>query len=202
MLDLVARLRSESGASVMYISHNLAIVSRLCDRVGVLYAGRLIEEGPSHEVLSDPAATCSSDLALQALACGCARGTAVGSTHSGIAASARAARIEGYACAAMSACACAVSATRARPARHGRAAGMSACHFYEEVPGMPSSPESAPPRSQGPPLDDGVLLRVADLVKSYRAGRSRIHAVDGVSLEVRRGRVKAGARRRIQVKQE
>ena len=45
VLDLIARLRGEYSTSVLFISHNLAVIARMCDRVGVLYAGRLVEEG-------------------------------------------------------------------------------------------------------------------------------------------------------------
>jgi peptide/nickel transport system ATP-binding protein len=54
VLDLVARLHAELGNSILFISHNLAVVARMCDRVGVLYAGELVEEGPSAEVFADP----------------------------------------------------------------------------------------------------------------------------------------------------
>src|SRR5262249_37311131 len=54
VLEVVGRLRREFGASVLFISHNLAIVSRLCDRVGVLYAGRVVEEGPTQELFAQP----------------------------------------------------------------------------------------------------------------------------------------------------
>ena len=53
ILDLVAGLRAEMATSVLFISHNLAVVSRMCDRVGVLYAGELVEEGPSDQVFAD-----------------------------------------------------------------------------------------------------------------------------------------------------
>ncbi|HEU4448826.1 MAG TPA: ABC transporter ATP-binding protein [Gaiellaceae bacterium] len=54
VLDLVARLRIELGTSVLFISHNLAVIRRMCDRVGVLYAGRLVEEGSAETVFLDP----------------------------------------------------------------------------------------------------------------------------------------------------
>ncbi len=50
ILDLVAALRQEMATSVLFISHNLAVVAKMCDRVGVLYAGELVEEGPADEV--------------------------------------------------------------------------------------------------------------------------------------------------------
>ena len=54
VLDLVRTLRQESNAAVLLIAHNLGIIRSLCDRVGVMYAGRIVEEGPSHEVFDDP----------------------------------------------------------------------------------------------------------------------------------------------------
>jgi peptide/nickel transport system ATP-binding protein len=54
VLDLIAALRQEFGTSVLFISHNLAVVAKMCERVGVLYAGRLVEEGPAQEIFRDP----------------------------------------------------------------------------------------------------------------------------------------------------
>src|SRR4029077_2017082 len=54
VLDLIARLRGEYSTSVLFISHNLAVIARMCDRVGVLYAGRLVEEGTTSEVFNSP----------------------------------------------------------------------------------------------------------------------------------------------------
>lgn len=54
VLDLVARLRAEADYSILFISHSLAVIARTCDRVGVLYAGELVEEGPSRSVFGNP----------------------------------------------------------------------------------------------------------------------------------------------------
>ncbi len=54
VLDLVANLQAEIQTAVLFISHNLGVISKMCDRVGVLYAGRLVEEGPVETVLQDP----------------------------------------------------------------------------------------------------------------------------------------------------
>ncbi len=54
VLDLVAALREEFDTSVLFISHNLAVIAKMCDRVGVLYAGELVEEGPAREVFAQP----------------------------------------------------------------------------------------------------------------------------------------------------
>ncbi|RWF57749.1 MAG: ABC transporter ATP-binding protein [Mesorhizobium sp.] len=54
VLDLIGQLRRELSASILFISHNLAVVSNMCDRVGVLYAGMLVEEGSTRDVFNDP----------------------------------------------------------------------------------------------------------------------------------------------------
>ncbi len=54
VLDLIAQLRQEFQTSILFISHNLAVVSRMCDRVGVLYAGMLVEEGPTADLFDNP----------------------------------------------------------------------------------------------------------------------------------------------------
>jgi len=54
VLDLVAGLRTELDTSVLFISHNLAVIAKMCDRVGVLYAGELVEQGPARQLFDDP----------------------------------------------------------------------------------------------------------------------------------------------------
>ncbi|HWD75184.1 MAG TPA: ABC transporter ATP-binding protein [Solirubrobacteraceae bacterium] len=54
VLDLILGLRSEFNTSLLFISHNLAVIAKMCDRVGVLYAGELVEEGAASEVFRNP----------------------------------------------------------------------------------------------------------------------------------------------------
>ena len=54
VLDLVTSLREEFSTSVLFISHNLAVIAKMCDRVGVLYAGEVVEEGPASQVFDAP----------------------------------------------------------------------------------------------------------------------------------------------------
>ena len=54
VLDLIGTIRNEFNVAVLMISHNLAVISQLCDRVGVLYAGELVEEGPTVELFASP----------------------------------------------------------------------------------------------------------------------------------------------------
>jgi peptide/nickel transport system ATP-binding protein len=54
ILRLLARLRHEEGMSLLMVSHDLAVVGALCSRIGVMYAGQLVEEGPTAEILRRP----------------------------------------------------------------------------------------------------------------------------------------------------
>jgi peptide/nickel transport system ATP-binding protein len=54
VLDLIAGLRQEFDTTILFISHNLAVIAKMCDRVGVLYAGELVEEGPARQVFESP----------------------------------------------------------------------------------------------------------------------------------------------------
>lgn len=54
VLDLIQQLRNDFQTSILFISHNLAVVAKLCDRVGVVYAGTLVEEGPAAGIFSNP----------------------------------------------------------------------------------------------------------------------------------------------------
>ena len=50
VLDLVRTLRSETNAAVLLIAHNLGVIRSMCDRVGVMYAGKIVEEGDASHV--------------------------------------------------------------------------------------------------------------------------------------------------------
>ncbi|MGM7668274.1 ABC transporter ATP-binding protein [Microbacterium sp. A93] len=54
ILQLVLSLRDRFGFGVLFITHNLGVVQEVCDTVAVLYAGRVIESGPSADVLANP----------------------------------------------------------------------------------------------------------------------------------------------------
>jgi len=54
VLDLIAELSRETGTSVILVTHDLGVVARLCDRVIVLYGGRVMEEGPAEAVFDAP----------------------------------------------------------------------------------------------------------------------------------------------------
>src|SRR5262245_18216670 len=54
VLDLVRDLRARHNSAIVFISHNLGTVVRICDRIGVMYAGELAEEGPIGTVFRNP----------------------------------------------------------------------------------------------------------------------------------------------------
>lgn len=55
VVNLLHRAVADRGASLLFISHDLSVVSALCDEVVVLYLGRVCEHGPTESVLSSPA---------------------------------------------------------------------------------------------------------------------------------------------------
>ncbi len=54
VLDLVRNLQAETNAAVLLIAHNLGVIRTLCDRVGVMYAGKIVEEGDAATVFAEP----------------------------------------------------------------------------------------------------------------------------------------------------
>ncbi|MBZ5569019.1 MAG: ABC transporter ATP-binding protein [Acidobacteriia bacterium] len=55
ILDLLAELRRKFNLAMLFISHDLAVVSQVSDRVAVMYSGSIVELGPAREVLTSPA---------------------------------------------------------------------------------------------------------------------------------------------------
>ncbi|HBS5981205.1 TPA: ABC transporter ATP-binding protein [Klebsiella variicola] len=54
IVNLLMDLREKMGLAILFIAHDLAIVRRLCDRVAVMYLGRIVEEGPTETVFTRP----------------------------------------------------------------------------------------------------------------------------------------------------
>jgi oligopeptide/dipeptide ABC transporter ATP-binding protein len=54
ILSLLKSIRDTKGTSILLITHNLGIVAWVCDRVAVMYAGRVVEMGPTRKVLGNP----------------------------------------------------------------------------------------------------------------------------------------------------
>ncbi|HMO58442.1 MAG TPA: ABC transporter ATP-binding protein [Roseiflexaceae bacterium] len=54
ILELIQRLQHELGTAVIIITHDLGVVAGMADRVQVMYAGRIVEEGPTNEIFAQP----------------------------------------------------------------------------------------------------------------------------------------------------
>lgn len=54
VLDLIKKLRDEIGVSIIFISHNIALVANFCDYIYVVYAGKIIEKGTRKEIFTSP----------------------------------------------------------------------------------------------------------------------------------------------------
>jgi peptide/nickel transport system ATP-binding protein len=191
VLDLVSRLRSKFSASILFISHNLGIVARMCERVGVLYAGRLIEEGASREIFSDP----RHPYTLGLLRCvpnrlmrkDAHRLDPIAGSLPPLGLS-----VEGCVYAPR----CPIARARCRredpPALASGPRRVSRCFYHAEVPQIPKSEEalSEEALSSAGKIDRaGNLLRVEGLSKRYGAGAYQVVALDDVSIELGAGEI-------------
>ncbi len=53
-LNLLKEVQRETGVAILFITHDLGVVARMCDRVAVMYAGRIVEQGGIHELFDNP----------------------------------------------------------------------------------------------------------------------------------------------------
>ncbi len=53
-LDLLKELQASLGMGILFITHDFGVVARMCDRVAVMYAGRIVETGPVREIFDNP----------------------------------------------------------------------------------------------------------------------------------------------------
>jgi peptide/nickel transport system ATP-binding protein len=185
VLDLIARLRAELGTAVLFISHSLAVIGRMCDRVGVLYAGELVEEGACEEILSDPHHPYTVALLR------CVPG--LGSRKD----QARLETIPGFLptpgtsdgrCVFVDRCGnateqCGSEAPSARVQAGRLGTRLARCFYPERAAALPHTDAAAPARaaasSRGEPL-----LRMRQLSKTYEVAGRAFKAVHDVTLEL------------------
>ena len=182
VLDLVAALRQEFDTSVLFISHNLAVIAKMCDRVGVLYAGELVEEGPARTVFENPRHPYTVGLLRCIPRLGQRKDADRLDTIPGFLPT------PGH---LMTGCIfaprCALAADRCReddpPFFDVGELHTSRCFFHEQAPDLPR----ATPASVGVLGDSGTgdpLVVVEGLSKTYAGG---VKALAGVDLSIRTG---------------
>jgi peptide/nickel transport system ATP-binding protein len=188
VLDLIAQLRAELGTAVLFISHNLAVIGRMCDRVGVLYAGKLVEEGAAADVFAKPRHPYTVGL-LRCLP------RAGRSKESG-----RLDAIPGSLPAPGSIPQGCIFAPRCKladerclkeappPYRMAATHGgqMARCHYHERAQTLPRSADEAPvPIANG--VEQPLALSARNLSKTFRVGDEDVRAVHDVSLDLVQG---------------
>ncbi len=195
ILDLVEELLRDIGTAALFISHNLAIVSRLCERVGVLYAGRLVEEGPATEVLRSPHHPYSIGLLNSIPHWGATKDhlrllpipgdpPALGQIPSGCAFAGRCAIAQE---------ACLVAAPPLAPCVGVRS--LSACLRRDESEALAAvtekNVESDRPVAVATPVRIGreAVVEVTDVVKRFSAHGTALTAVSDLSLTIHRGEI-------------
>jgi len=184
ILDLIAALRVELDAAILLISHNLALVARVCERIGVMYAGRIVEEGRTEEVLHAPRHPYTVGLIRSVPRFGGTKQRVRLDPIPG-ALPALGERIPG--CSFHPRCSLARAQCRASepelfPVDGGR---RSRCFFWGEVPLMSTVGRPAVPRPDG--KSTGALVEVKGLHKAYAAGAQQVVAVDDLSLTINKG---------------
>ena len=145
VLDLVVgAARASSARRVLFISHNLDVIAKMCDRVGVLYAGRLVEEGPVRRGLRRPAPPVHGRAAALPAARRRAQGPASGSTRSRASCRSSAPTCR-RACSSTAAALAQDDLPQARSRRSttSAAARHSRCHFWEQAHELPRATPAA-----------------------------------------------------------
>jgi len=189
VLDLIGRLHAELGNSILFISHNLPVVARMCDRVGVLYAGELIEEGPAAEVFGDPRHPYTVGLLRCMPTYGMRKNDGRLETIPGFLPTPG--TITGR-CVYADRCGNATERCRVEAPPPVDLGGRTArCFYPERAPGLPRQDLAAPPRGAAAALtaresksNDGPLLSTRNLSKTYRIAGRALRAVHEVTLDL------------------
>jgi peptide/nickel transport system ATP-binding protein len=186
VLDLIAALRQEFGTTVLFISHNLAVIAKMCERVGVLYAGRLVEEGAAQEVFRDPRHPYTVGLLRCIPRGGVRKDETALDTIPGFLPR-LGADLPG--CVFEPRCGLAKEVCREQepdlyPLGHGRA---SRCHFHDRAHELPRVAPARLPAAQA--TNGKPLLEVGNGSKTFKQEGQDVKALVDVSLVVRPGEV-------------
>jgi peptide/nickel transport system ATP-binding protein len=178
ILDMIDELRRASGMAILLISHNMSVMARMADRTVVLYAGVVVEQGPTAALLAQPRHPYTARLLqclpraglhrrenpLETIAGGL---PPPGDLPAGCVFAPRCDRRE------------AVCETT-RPPLRGESAHAARCLFDPPFPARQSTPVVRNPDADSPPV-----LIASQLSKTYRGASSAV--LHGISLELRAG---------------
>lgn len=184
VLDLVSILREEIGTSVLFISHSLAVIRKMCDRTAVLYAGRMMAEGPTEAIFTEPRHPYTVGLLR------CLPGTDGGrrdemtlDTIPGFLPP-LGADIQG--CVYADRCSLAQDVCRQdEPPLIGVGGDrVSRCWFHEQAPNLPRSVGTEVPQRQ---RSDETLIQIKDTSKTFMQDGRPVYALSNIDLEIRVG---------------
>lgn len=183
VLDLIRHLRRELSTAILFISHNLAVIASMCDRVGVLYAGRLVEEARTEEIFRAPRHPYTAGLLSCLPEAGRSKDKAPLATIPGFL------PVPGEVitgCVFASRCAVAEELCRTTEPELRREAGRaSKCHFPERAMALPVAAQVTTPRPS--PQKSAPILEIAGLAKSFGHGDARQRVLSDVGIELRKG---------------
>ena len=193
ILDLLRDLQKTLGMAILFITHDLAVISEMAHRVAVMYAGKIVETAPTESLFDAPAHP-YTELLLRCQPARALRGRAL-ETIEGIVPNPA-----DYApgCRFCDRCPRAFAPCRNQepPLREIAPDHAVACHLYEAARRVPVSVQPAPSRKapEAPKAADGPLVDARAVVKHFpiRKGILRrvvgqVKAVDGVDLTIRHG---------------
>jgi peptide/nickel transport system ATP-binding protein len=193
VLALISQLRAELGMAVLLISHDLAVIGKMCERIGVLYAGRLVEEGATRDVFE----RARHPYTVGLLRCLPARGrNKAGGPLDTIPGELPAPGTLAHGCVYAPRCRLADARCRehAPPphrmeAPHGEQ--MARCHYHERAIDLPfadaAHANGAEAKSPAANTDPAVVLRAIDVSRTFGRGDEAVRALDSVSIELREG---------------
>jgi len=180
VLDLIGELQERFSTAVLFISHNLGVIRKTCERVGVLYAGELVEEGPTEEILQNPRHPYTVGLLRCIPRGGLRKDRGKLDTIPGFLPAIGA---DLPACVYVHRCALAQEiCSTDKPADHRVGeTHTSRCHFHDLAQQLPRATDPAP--APGASIDRLAtpLLRVDDLAKTFHQDGHDIKALAGVS---------------------
>jgi len=184
VLDLIVQLRREFSTSILFISHNLAVIAKMCERVGVLYAGRLVEQGRTEDIFRDPRHPYTVGLLRCLPQRGRSKDVSPLATIPGFLPEAGE-RPQG--CVFADRCAIADQKCRTvEPALIDIGGRSSKCHYHERARDLPADDRIVNPRNPSP--EPGrPILQLRGLTKTYGRRSYSFKALSDVSVELRAG---------------